>query len=341
MRKYSIVIILILIWFGSPVFSQSQMTYDELVEEFQNFADGIATTLPFNSVLGLNWSDAYIGNFPHFGVGATLGMAFMPYGSLKETLKGLNVELDQIENEEIKNMLENLGMPFPCVTLEGRLGGFGLPFDMGAKVGFISPEWQISFMEDIVLEYLLLGADVRFRVLKGKIAIPTVSVGGGFTYQYGSFDMAGMLGADQEITELADGYTLSLSDPALNFNWKTFVIDLKAQASWNVFLITPYVGAGASYAPYAEAGGGMKSDVYFDGELIEPEDIALVNEYYEDPPDLTDGQILVSASTPAAWSLRAFAGISLNLALFRLDCLGLYNIASGAFGASINVRLQF
>jgi hypothetical protein len=336
---------IIVLWFTAPVFSQSQMSYDEMVLEFENFTEGVATTLPFNSVMGLNWSDAYIGNFPHFGVGVTVGVAFMPYGSLEETLNGLGVDMSAIDNEEIRNMLEGMGMPFPAIALEGRLGGFAIPFDMGFKLGYISPELEIPFMEGIVIDYLLLGADARFRLLKGKLAIPTVSVGGGFTYQYGSFDMPGMLGGEQEIINIAGGHTVSMSDPELNFNWKTFVIDLKAQASWNVLLLTPYIGAGASYAPYAEAGGGMKAKIYFDGVEIDQDDIDMVNDYYdqmdEPPPDLNGGQIIVYASTPAAWSIRAFGGVSLNLALFRLDLLGLYNFASGAFGASINIRLQF
>lgn len=342
MQRY-IIIMLMVICISIPVFSQS-MTYDDLKSDFEAFTDGVATTLPFNSVMGLNWSEAYIGNFPHFGAGITVGVAFMPFGSLKDTLDGLGVNLDQIENPEIKNMLEGLGMPFPAVALEGRIGGFGIPFDMGAKIGFIPQDLELPFMEGIVLDYLLIGADARFRLIKGMLAIPMISVGGGFTYQYGSFDMPGMLGGDQDITGVA-GHTITMSDPSLNFNWKTFVIDLKAQASWGLFLLTPYVGVGGSYAPYAEAGGGMKSDVLFDGVPITDEDIALVEQYYEDadqiPPDLTDGQLLVYASTPAAWSLRAFAGVSLNLALFKLDLLGLYNFASGGFGGSLNIRLQF
>ncbi|MBN2532984.1 MAG: hypothetical protein JXB88_08835 [Spirochaetales bacterium] len=344
MRKYIIVIMITMVWFISPVFLQSQIDYDDFVSEFEAFTDGVATTLPFNSIIGLNWSDAYIGNFPHFGVGITAGVAFMPYGSLEDTLDGLGVDMNAIENEGIKNMLEGLGMPFPAIVLEGRLGGFVLPFDMGFKIGYIPPDFELSFTEGIVIDYLLVGADVRFRVLKGALAIPTVSVGGGLTYQYGSFDMAGMLGGEQEITNIAGGHTISLSDPDLNFNWKAFVVDVKAQASWNVLLLTPFVGAGASYAPYAEAGGGMKSKVYFDGSEITQDDIDMVDDYYneidEPAPDLNDGQIIVYATTPAAWSIRAFGGVSVNLALFRIDLLGLFNFASGAFGASLNVRLQ-
>jgi hypothetical protein len=339
--KRLINVIIVILCFSVPIFSQT-MTYDEMVSDFEAFTEGVATTLPFNSVMGLNWSDAYIGNFPHFGVGVTAGIAFMPFGSLEDTLGGLGVDLNEIDNAEIQDLLEGLGMPFPVVALEGRVGGFGLPFDMGAKLGFISPDLDIPFMQGITLDYLLVGADARFRLIKGMLVIPTVSVGGGFTYQYGSFDMPGMLGSDQEITELAGGHSLTLTDPDLNFNWQTFVIDLKAQASWNFFILTPYVGAGASYAPYARAGGGLKSNVQFDGSDITQSQIDMVNDYYpeSEAPDLTAGQILVSASTPAAWSIRAFGGVSLNLALIKLDLLALYNFASGGFGASLNLRLQ-
>ena len=97
MRKCLFIMIIFISWLILPAFSQNQTTYDELVSEFESFTEGVATTLPFNSVIGLNWSDAYIGNFPHFGAGVTLGVAFMPYGSLEETLDGLGVDMSSIE----------------------------------------------------------------------------------------------------------------------------------------------------------------------------------------------------------------------------------------------------
>jgi hypothetical protein len=340
MRRCLFVIFLLVLWCAFPVFSQSQISYDDLVKEFEDFTDGVATTLPFNSIMGLTWSDAYIGNFPHFGVGITAGVAFMPYGNFEETIEGLGVNLDDIEDDEIKNMLQGLGLPFPAIALEGRLGGFFLPFDMGIKLGYIPQDLDLPFMQGILIDYLLIGADVRYRLIKGALVIPTVSVGGGFTFQYGSIDIPNVLEGTQEVTSIAGGHTLSLSDPALNFNWKTFVIDLKAQASWNVLLFTPYVGAGFSYAPYAVAGGGMKAKVYFDGSEITDDQIDMIEDYYDEAPDLNDGQILVQASTPAAWSLRAFGGVSFNFLMMRLDLLGLYNVASGSLGASLNLRVQ-
>ena len=64
-----IVILLILLTFiGLPLVAQ--VTFDEYERGFQVFADGVANALPFNSPIGLNWSDAYIGQFPRFGAGA-------------------------------------------------------------------------------------------------------------------------------------------------------------------------------------------------------------------------------------------------------------------------------
>lgn len=90
----------------------------------------------------------------------------------------------------------------------------------------------------------------------------------------------------------------------------------------------------------------MKAKIYFDGAEITQDDIDMVDDYYdqidEPPPDLNGGQIIVHSSTPAAWSLRAFGGISFNFnfTLFVFDFLELYNFTNGSFGVSVNVRLQ-
>jgi hypothetical protein len=40
------------------------------------------------------------------------------------------------------------------------------------------------------------------------------------------------------------------------------------------------------------------------------------------------------------WSLRAFGGLSVNLALFRLDLTGLFNFFDGTYGVTLGARLQ-
>ena len=51
--------------------------------DFQAFADGVANSLPISATIGLNWSHAYIGQFPHFGVGVSVGGMFLPYETIE------------------------------------------------------------------------------------------------------------------------------------------------------------------------------------------------------------------------------------------------------------------
>jgi hypothetical protein len=212
---------------------------------------------------------------------------------------------------------------------------------MGFKIGYIPPNLDLTFLQGLVMDYLLVGADVRFQILKGALIVPEVSVGGGFSYQYGSLDIPGVLGGSQNILNVGpSGWVLSMSDPSLNFNWKTFVIDAKAQASWDLLFLTPYVGVGASYAPYSWAGGGMKSQIQIGGSNITQAQIDTIAAAYGENINVTGTEFITFAKTPAAWSIRAFGGFSINLLMVKLDLLALYNIVGNSFGASLNLRVQ-
>mgnify|MGYP003564860199 CR=1 FL=1 len=344
-RTISLVIFLLLIAF--PVLSQTIPTYDDLEQSFAEFAEGVASTLPFNALAGLTWSDAYIKNFPHFGLGATVGATLMPYVDLEETLTLLGIDPATLGDSEIGSILEDFGMPFPSVSLEGRIGGFILPFDIGLKIGFVPQDYDLSVVtEGFLLNYFSVGGDVRFRVLKQWFMVPCISVGSGITYQQGAVDIPGILGSNMELADVGP-YSLEMEDPSLNFNCNSLVIDLKTQASWDLFLLTPYIGAGASYSLTASAGGGIKTDI-LDGATGQPITEAQIDQiisYYEllgeTPPDLTGTQILVSAETPPAWAFRIYGGLSLNFFILRLDATIMYNIISGGLGGSINARIQF
>jgi hypothetical protein len=344
-RIKALVILMVCIAF--PVISQTIPTYDDLEQSFAEFSEGVASTLPFNALTGLTWSDAHIKNFPHFGLGATVGATFMPYINLEETLTLLGVDLATLSDSEIGSILEEFGMPFPSVSLEARIGGFFLPFDLGIKVGFIPQDFDLSVVtEGFALNYFSIGGDLRFRVLKQWFMIPCISVGSGITYQQGSIDIPGILGSNMELAAVGP-YSLEMQDPSLNFNWNTLVVDLKTQASWDLFLMTPYIGAGASYSMTASAGGGVKTEI-LDGATGQPITQAQIDQiiaYYEflgeTPPDLTDTQILVTSETPPAWAFRIYGGMSLNFFILRLDATIMYNIISGGLGGSINARIQF
>ena len=64
----------------------------------------------------------------------------------------------------------------PNFAIEGRIGGFLLPFDIGLRGGLL-PELQL---DDVTIGYMNFGADVRYALLKGNLAMPSVSVGLGY-----------------------------------------------------------------------------------------------------------------------------------------------------------------
>lgn len=166
--------------------------------DFDTFAAEVAGGLTFNSTLGLNWADAHIGNFLHFGVGATLGATTIPFEAASAVLDTINLTLPT----DVTDIIADYGMPIPGIMAEARLGGFGLPFDMGVKYGELLPELQsaIGLPSNIVLDYLVAGADVRFRLVEERGLIPMLSVGGGVNYMQGGIGLNGLLGGSQTIT---------------------------------------------------------------------------------------------------------------------------------------------
>jgi hypothetical protein len=330
MRKLWILAVL-LVLLGLPATAQ---TFDEFETAFAAFATGVANALPFNSMVGLGWSDAYIGQLPHFGVGVSLGFTTVPLEAMAavETAFGINLAAT------LPDAVLQLGAPLPAAVVEARIGGLLLPFDAGIKIGFLPEPVKGLLPPELGADYLLVGADVRFPIVKGRGPLPEISVGGGYNYMKGSLALSGILGGPQTITDVA-GHTVSLTDPALNFNWQASVIDLKAQASMSLFIVTPYLGAGASFG-IAQAGGGLQSDVLFDGAPITQADIDLINTLLgEAAPDLSSTGILVGAASNG-WSFRAFGGLSLNVLILKIDVMGMYNFTSGSLGGSVNLRVQ-
>jgi hypothetical protein len=209
-----------------PAFSQS-------IEDLQNSAKAMASTLsatlPFNSTLGLNWSDAYIGQLlgvpPHFGVGVSAGAT-------------------TVQADEIKTLLTTLGVdtgafprivPIPAAVAEARIGGFLLPFDIGVKGGYIPPDLGKTIKDatgGLNLDYLAAGADLRFALIKGNLLLPRVSLGVGVNYMKGGLSTT--VGSDQTFTY--NTYSISATKPELGLSWETTTIDLKAQVSKSLLL---------------------------------------------------------------------------------------------------------
>jgi hypothetical protein len=340
MRKAAIVIIVLLAAagaFAAPVdFASFQTSFD-------SFAKDLASGLPFNASTGLAWSEAALGQFPHFGVGVTVGATTIPAGTVNSMVSALGVTLPS----EFSYVAQ-YGIPVPAYTIDARLGGFVLPFDIGLKFGYIpAGALQKAGVSGVTADYILAGADVRFAVLRDHGFVPALSIGVGYNYMKGSVGVAGLLGSSIDIANftLPDNstHTLNLSDPTLNMAWSTNVVEAKVQLSKRILFITPYIGAAASYSFGAQASGAVQSTLYYDGHAITQNDINNIDAAFaaagKTPPDLSPLGITANATSAAGFSYRAFGGLSFDIFFIYLDVGAAYNILSGSLGGSLNLRL--
>jgi len=302
----------------------------------KGFSEGISKAIPFNSLVGLNWSDAYIGKIfpgapPHFGAGISLGATTMDPSSIKTLAGYLDADIPDISI-----------LPIPAYTVEARLGGFSLPFDIGFKFGYLPS--NVLPIEDINLDYLLVGGDIRYAVIDGveNKALPNVSVGFGVNYLRGG--IGAKMGDAQTINYNYSGanYKIDLEKPDVNLQWNTVSLELKAQISKTIAIITPYFGVGGSYS-FSNAGYSVDAKVKINGGDVTQAQINDINQSLInnglDPIDITKDRIS-SFIDKNAFNLRAFGGISLNLAAFRMDLTGLFNVLDQNFGATLGLRFQ-
>ncbi len=312
--------------------------YATFQADFQAFADGVADSLPVSATVGLNWSPAYIGQFPHFGVGLSVGGMFLPYKTIEPIVTDLGV------GGSIPQQLKTWGVPFPTLAAGARIGGFGLPFDLGLKFGVIPESAKTLFSSNVTADYLLIGGDVRLPVVKGKGLVPTVSIGGGYTFirgQIGITDVAASEVVDVSVPMNNAGYagthTLTLTEPDLVFNWDTHTIEAKAQASWNLAILTPGIGIGAAYG-ISNAGGGLSSTLLYTG----PNNLATVQSVFASygyPVPTASGLEVSSAAN--GWSFWVFGGTAINILIVKIDLSAMYNFLNSDYGLSANVRVQF
>ena len=214
----------------SLAFSQAEVALDVFRDGLHAFLDDINLSLPDSTLSGVTWSDAYIGQFigvpPHFGVGLATGVSRFRVGGLAKTLDLVGSDLPVNE------------LVFPTIALEGRIGGFILPFDIGLRFGFL-PEVQIK---DIGLKYLHYGADIRYALLKQNLVLPNISLALGY---YGTSGALFYVFNPAEIAKV-DGL-ISTDDETLSIDFQTNVIDGRLQVSKSFFIVTPYAGFGLSY----------------------------------------------------------------------------------------------
>jgi hypothetical protein len=316
----------------------AQIDYTVFGDAFEDFASEISTTLPSTAaVAGLNWSPAYIGAFPHFGVGASIGAFTIPYDFVKPLINELQVSLPSEFD-----YIEKWGMPIPAIALDARIGGFALPFDIGLKFGYL-PDSLRDKMSRINADYLLAGGDVRFRVVDGRGLLPTVSVGGGYTYLEGNIGIPDLAGSTTiDLPAPLSGDSITITSPELTFALQTSTFVGKVQASWNLAILTPHLGIGAAYG-LSTAGGGLASEILYNGVAITPLQIQEVKDAFAAagyPLDELDQTSILISSDADGYSFWVYGGTAINIFFIKVDLSAMYNLVSKSYGGAVNVRLQ-
>jgi hypothetical protein len=304
----------------------AQTSLNDVQAGLDTLSEALAKSLPFNAGVGLNWSDAYIGQMldvpPHFGVGISGG--------------GTTIDVDAVSGS-----LEPFGIeypisiaPLPAYVVEGRIGGFIIPFDIGVKFGML-PSLPLETLD---MEFLLAGADFRYALIKQGAVLPNVSIGLGVNYLKGGISASV---GDELSFSFNDGtdHTLKLAKPAVSVSWETVTLEAKAQVSKSFLIVTPYIGAGASYAVLSKVSYGVKTDLTYDDDSI---DNAAITEITEATGiQNIDGNGFSSSYTHKdSWGVRVFGGLSFNLAIIKLDITGMFNILDQNYGATMGVRVQ-
>jgi len=319
----------------------SAIPYDTFGDAFEDFASEISTTLPSTAaVAGLNWSPAYIGEFPHFGVGASIGAFTIPYDFVEPLITDLSLSLPS-EFDYIKKW----GMPIPAYALDARIGGFALPFDIGLKFGYI-PEKLREKLGKINADYLLAGGDVRLRVVEGRGLLPSLSVGGGYTFLEGNIGIPDVAGSTiinlPNVVPLVFPYELTITSPELTFAMQTSTFVGKVQASWDLAILTPHLGIGAAYG-LSKAGGGLSSDVLYNGSPMSAADIQNIKDVlaiYGYTIDELDNTGISITSDADGYSFWVYGGTAINIVFISIDLSAMYNIVSKSYGGAVNVRVQ-
>lgn len=305
-------------------------------EKFESFATDMAATLSYNATIGNNWSDAYLGKFPHFGVGVSAGVTTVPSDSLDALFSAMDIP--------VPSAVARMGLPIPAAAVSAKLGGLILPFDVGVKA-MILPESASSALSaaDISAEYKLFGGNVRFALLKQNILMPDVSVGFGYNRLTGSISMP--ISDGNEAFTYDDGtneYTFTAGAPKLAMDWMTDSFDLTVQVSKSLLFFRPYAGAGYSFGTSA-VNGGLSADMVLEVNGIESTD------YEGIKADLAAAGVDVSSLDAKGFKfgapdnnpvLRLYGGLSLDLLILMFDTQVSYVPKTKSLGLTGMIRIQ-
>ena len=314
-------------------------TSADIDKAFESFTDKMTEVLPETTTqLGV-WSDAYIGKLfpsapPHFGVGVTVAGTFINTEEFSSTVETIVNEINgkapgasQDFNFSIPNTI-----PLPAYSINARIGGIILPFDVGVYGSYLKVN-SLKF-EDFTgaITYYSFGGDIRYAVVKGSTLLPKISVGAGYIYTHMALGAEGSSTYTSDLSAHGLSSTSSVTANAdMNTNFDLHTLFAQVQVSKKFFILTPYAGMRAYVTSSKSHYDYTYSSTYEAGALS------------GDVPNGSGGDEHDYNSDGFAWGKiqpQLYGGLGLNIFFFDCTLGGCWNPRNNLWSANVSARLK-
>jgi hypothetical protein len=321
--KRPIVIMAIALTAAAGAYSQSLASFENA---FIGFAGDMAGSLAANSTIGSEWSDAYVGGFPHFGAGISAGAVFTSSDGTKPLFDALGATLPPA--------LKGLGVPVPAAVATFKIGLPFLPLDIGVKGGYMPASAGKAFklLTGVTTDYTNVGIQLRYGLLKQNILLPNVSVGAAYNYQKGKLKAPTGIGS-QSVND-GSGNGITMSSPDLSLGWTSSTVDFTTQVSKQFLFLVPYLGAGYTVGKSTVTGGLDSQITGTTGSLATLQSYLAAN---GGSLGATGFSYTASSTAPV---FRLYGGLSFRIIMIDIDTQVMYLPTSKALGFSATTRVQ-
>ena len=283
--------------------------YTTVVNGLNDFTEVLSDVIP-NAQLQQNvWADAWIGHIlpkPNFGFGINAGVSKLDMDPIKKAGDALGIDMDSVPST----------LAYPVATVDLRVGGFFLPFDVGFTISGLDTS-KFGALDKAVspayFDFFTIGGDIRYALLKGKLLLPKVSVGAGLYY------MSGHFGAEKDA-----------SSAELDFSSTTLA--LNAQVSKKFVFFVPFAGARVMFT---KSSINWNAKANWKSILNATTDIANAIAYGILPSNFSGGteKGFFDHVRPVI-----FGGFAFDLAVIDITVSGSYDFASSIPSGAVSIR---
>ena len=285
---------------------------DVLDERLGDFANEIADFMPRVSTGTNYWADAHIGNIlplsglPHLGAGFSASAALIP------------TQFVQTFSDAFTTGADWESFPFPALSVDARVGGIILPFDLGVHVMTLNDFEQDFFGFTVEIESCLsYGADVRFAILQEGVVLPALSIGVGYTHTEGDFKVSS--------ENLIPNFS-GTSKVATRIDYSADIFSATAQISKKILFLTPFAGAKAYVQNGTYSYSGRYENIDGHSHTISP--VSFDRSFSFDNPSFDN----------VKWSV--FAGLGVDFLIIQTTAGVSYDFSDSSWAGSISVHVK-